>query len=373
MPKGLAIITQATSETSETKVKNRTFRRFVTTIYGKDGAVPVPPEWDVIKQKIEFFAYAHEVCPKTNRPHLQCYGYCKYPMRLTGIVKILQRPENSYNHVEEMQARFDQNEDYCEKSAMLVKLGVEPCQGQRTDLIDVKLLMDSGKRPMEIAEEHPENFAAIMKYERSFNKYFQYKRRKILQNDRTKPEVYIRWGPPGTGKTRWLDDTFGRDGWRFAPDNKGTWFDFCDERDVICFDDVKINEVPSLGHVLQLTQEYPCQAKIHGDFITWKPRVIVFTSNYHPSQWWKLDGLQVSYEAFMRRVTKIDHIVYKEPESHGDQTKENLNETQDVSWEEEEDDVQNSDGSSQKSGPSSDCPYSGDEELESYSCDEQHL
>ena len=96
------IITHATSETSETFVKNRTLRRFCTTIYGKDGEVPTPPEWEKIKQKISYFAYAHEICPETKRPHLQCFGVCKTPMKLPGIVKILSRPENSYNHVEEM-------------------------------------------------------------------------------------------------------------------------------------------------------------------------------------------------------------------------------------------------------------------------------
>jgi len=360
MPKGLAIITQATSETSETKSKNRTFRRFVTTIYGKDGTVPVPPDWDVIKQKIEFFAYAHEVCPDTKRPHLQCYGYCKFPMRLTGIVKILQRPENSHNHVEEMVARFDQNEDYCDKQGILTKLGVEPCQGQRNDLIDVKMLLDKGKRPMEIADEHPENFAAVMKFERSFEKYYQYKRRKTLQDDRSMPEVHIRWGPPGTGKTRWLDDTFGTNGWIRVPDKGTKWFDNCDS-DVVLFDDVKINEIPPLGVILELTDRYPLQVQVKNGFITWKPRVIVFTSNYHPSQWWKIDDKQTSYEAFLRRVTKIDYVVYKEPEDHGDQKKENLDQTQDLSWEEEEDELQESDGSSQASGPASYCSDSGNE------------
>jgi len=40
---GMDIITHATSETSETFRKNRTLRRFCTTIYGKNGEVPTPP------------------------------------------------------------------------------------------------------------------------------------------------------------------------------------------------------------------------------------------------------------------------------------------------------------------------------------------
>jgi hypothetical protein len=39
--------------------------------------------------------------------------------------------------------------------------------------------------------------------------YFQYKRHKRLVDDRTTPEVFVRIGPPGTGKTKWMDDTYG--------------------------------------------------------------------------------------------------------------------------------------------------------------------
>ena len=49
-----------------------------------------------------------------------------------------------------------------------------------------------------------------------------------LRNNRDVPEVYIRVGPPGTGKTRWLDEQYGADKWIEAPDNTGKWFDGCD-------------------------------------------------------------------------------------------------------------------------------------------------
>jgi hypothetical protein len=99
-----------------------------------------------------------------------------------------------------------------------------PAQGTRTDLIAVKRLLDKGKKPMEIADEHEEHFGAVMKFGRSMNDYSDYKRRRLLQNDRTKPEVYIRFGPPGSGKTCWVDDNYGTD-WVRAPDNSGHWFD----------------------------------------------------------------------------------------------------------------------------------------------------
>jgi hypothetical protein len=127
---------------------------------------------------------------------------------------------------------------------------------------------------------------------------------------RTVPEVHIRWGPPGSGKTRWMDDTYGAGNWIRAPDNTGKWFDGCD-CDIILFDDVKVNEVPPIAQVLGLTDRYPVQVPIKGGFITWKPRVIVFTSNYKPREWWPQIA-DVSYKAFKRRVSSCKHIRHPE-------------------------------------------------------------
>jgi hypothetical protein len=176
-------------------------------------------------------------------PHQMCMCASDHPAleKLNGLVL----PENSHNHVEEMRATFDQNEDYCSKVGRLIELGSMPAQGTRNDLINVKKAIDSGKRPMEIADEQEEHFGAVMKYNTNLEKYFQYKRAKRLQDDRTAPDVYVRIGPPGSGKTKWLDDTFGTSGYAIAPDNTGRWFDGCD-RDVILFDDVETGQVPRL-------------------------------------------------------------------------------------------------------------------------------
>jgi hypothetical protein len=78
--------------------------------------------------------------------------------------------------------------------------------------------------------------------------------------------------------------------------------------DVILFDDVKINEIPSITRLIVLTDRYPIELKKHNGFLTWKARVIVLTSNYHPDTWWSHDP-PVSVAAFMRRVTKCEHTV----------------------------------------------------------------
>jgi hypothetical protein len=72
------------------------------------------------------------------------------------------------------------------------------------------------------------------------------------------------------------------------------------------------------------------EAAKKGGFLTWKPRVIVFTSNFPPEQWWNISPTDKSYLAFMRRVTDITEVVYKEPEPHGRQ--EETSDEEELQW-----------------------------------------
>ena len=88
-------------------------------------------------------------------------------------------------------------------------------------------------------------FDVVARVERFSENYSEYKRHKRLENDRSLPEVYIHWGPPGSGKTKWMDDTYGKTVWTRHPDNTTKWNDGCD-CDVILFDDIKVNEITSI-------------------------------------------------------------------------------------------------------------------------------
>ena len=80
------------------------------------------------------------------------------------------------------------------------------------------------------------------------------------------------------------------------------------DNDVILFDDVEINVIPSPSFFKRLTDRYPIQVPIKGGFITWKPRVIVFTSNTHPKEWWPSLS-DYDWDTIERRITKIDVVV----------------------------------------------------------------
>jgi hypothetical protein len=257
----------STSQTSQTKSKNATFQRACFTIYGEKDLLPADLDWSKLSEKLRFLAYGREICPTTKRHHLQCYAYSKTPMRLTQWLQVLGPKKH---HIEAMRESFACNERYCSKEGELQKFGDEPKQGTRTDLVEVKRLLDSGKRPMEIAEEHEEHFASVMRFERSFSKYAEYKRARKCQDDRTVPDVYVRIGPPGSGKTKWLDDTFGTSGYAIAPDNTGRWYDGCDH-DVILFDDVEAGSIPPFSQWKRLCDRYPFKVPVKGGFVDSSP------------------------------------------------------------------------------------------------------
>ncbi len=104
-------------------------------------------------------------------------------------------------YIETMKGDFESNTVYYSKQGKLIEHGKPPRQGERTDLMELKHQLDSGRRPMEIVDEVDGMFGIVAHTERFSENYFEYKRRNQLENDRRLPEVYIRWGPPGTGKT----------------------------------------------------------------------------------------------------------------------------------------------------------------------------
>lgn len=283
----------ATSATSATNEK-APFRKICFTQHDAE-----EPQ---MSDKLTYLAYAKETCPTTGKEHWQGFAYARQAIKLGGWKKLFPGA-----HIEIMRSDFAANAKYCSKEGQLIEHGQRPRQGERTDLTELKVQLDAGKRPLEIARDVDGMFGVVAKHHRFAESYTSYIRRDKLKNDRTLPEVYIRWGPPGSGKTRWMDDTYGTDGWTRVPDKTGRWFNNCD-CDVVLFDDVKANQIPSVTRLLELTDRYPLEVESKFGFITWKPRVIVITSNYDPKEWWPNEP-PVSIEAFMRRITKCEHIV----------------------------------------------------------------
>nr|AJP36392.1 replication-associated protein [Avon-Heathcote Estuary associated circular virus 10] len=263
--------------------------------------------WDDVKSQLRYYAYAEETCPNTGKKHYQGFAYSWKKVRFSAWKKMFPTA-----HIEQMRGNFRENTAYCSKEGNLIEFGEKPNEnGVQGTAIEYKRRLEEGQTTMEIAED--ENlFGQYLHSYRALEKYEQHFRGKKLKVDHNVPEVYIRWGPSGTGKTHGVFKQYGRDKVCIVPDNTGHWFDNCNNSDVMLFDDVEIDAIPPISKFLRLTDRYPMQVPTKGGFIWWKPKVIVFTSNLPWEQWW--NTLNTEHKiAVRRRVTRVTRI-YKDHE-----------------------------------------------------------
>lgn len=259
--------------------------------------------------RVRFIAYGEEVCPETGRTHYQTYVVFYNPVRLHTLVKYFGKG----HHFEVMRGSLQQNHDYCSKEGRFHKLGDEPRQGERHDLIGFKRKLETGLAPVEVAEEEG-HFGAYVKYHAGMEKYAHHVRGKKIRCDRTMPKVYLRIGDTRTGKTKWLDDTFGLDGWARMPNPTSNWWitPTVSYSDTVLIDDVGPGKIPKVEEFLEWTDRYPVEFNSKGGNLWWKPKNIVITSNKPWIEWWpKIEARH--YDAVKSRIFRIDYL-YTQPE-----------------------------------------------------------
>lgn len=262
--------------------------------------------------RLRFIAYGEEVCPDTGTLHYQAYIVGYKPMRMSQLIKWFGTGHN----FDIMRGSLNQNEEYCSKEGSFHKLGDEPKQGERHDLIGFKRKLDQGYSPAEVAEEEG-HFPAYVKYHAGFEKYAHHMRGKKVRTDRSVPKLYIRIGESGSGKTRFLDEHFGVDGWARMPNPTGNWWitPSVSHSDTVLIDDVGPSKVPKVEEFLEWTDRYPIEFNAKGSFLWWKPKNIVITSNCHPREWWpKITPEHLN--AVERRIYRIDLVYKDKPEEH---------------------------------------------------------
>lgn len=271
----------------------KTLRSVTLTIFDE------VPDWETLKSRVKYFAYGNEICPSTGTAHKQGFAYAWKPMRFATWKSLFPGV-----HIEEMRGDFRENTAYCSKESELVEFGEKPNRhGVKSTVLNYKRKLDEGKTVMEVAEEE-EFFPTMLQYRNGLEAYKRHVRAKSI-NEFYKPEVYVRIGPPRTGKTRWVFDKYGfgnvttmypyQGGRLFVPPNVG---------DVVLFDDVEAGSVVPVSIFKQLTDGNPRLYECKGGDVMWRPKVIVFTSNSHPFSWWP-DLSEFDKKAIEERITEI--------------------------------------------------------------------
>lgn len=288
---------------------------FTINNYAANEAEEKPDDQDVLRTLVpadaSYIVWGREVGDE-GTPHLQGYVKTVNPVSLKKLKKL----GFARAHLEPMQGTHRAAIDYCKKDGDWEEFGEQPCQGYRSDLVGFKHRLDHGEQPVQVAESD-EHFATYVKYHAGMDKYAHHLRAKRIRTDRTMPKVYIRVGEAGSGKTRWLDEQFGVDGWARMPNPTGSWFitPTVSDSDTVLIDDVGPSKVPKVEEFLEWTDRYPIEFNSKGSHLWWKPKNIVFTSNCPPSEWWPkiTDAHKAAVE---RRIYRIDLVYKDQPEEH---------------------------------------------------------
>lgn len=272
--------------------------------------------WDVSKinrDDIKYLIVGAERCPETGKEHFQCYVELSKPMRMKAAAAAL----NCVGaHFEPRRGTREQARDYCKKEGRFTETGEwdKGGQGRRNDIAALKEdIKDNKVTELELFEKHEAMFrihSSAMKYR------LLVKNRQAKMVGYNKKEVFVLWGPTGTGKTRAAIEGLFTSGEVIEGDyyivnrantsGTGSWWDGYDGEKTVIFDEF-YGDWMKLAEFLRITDGYPMTVPTKGGHKNLEARVIYFTSNHCPAEWYPsasaLDPER--WAAFNRRLTLV--------------------------------------------------------------------
>lgn len=247
-----------------------------------------------------YHVIGHEV-GDSGTPHLQ--GYVEF-----GSQRTFASLKSSFPrlHMEARKGTPQQAADYCKKEGDYVEQGKLSKPGQRSDLLALHALASNLASDHQMYEELP---STMLRFHRNAAHCRLTYARKL--HAKFKPvEVHIRWGPAGSGKTRYVFENH-EDVYSLSFCKRGTlWFDGMDPSTSTLLIDDFYGEI-EWGMFLKLLDGYPIQLPVKGGF-TWKNYDRVYITSNNPPETWYTEGMPPE---FRRRITSITELKVEDPGS----------------------------------------------------------
>jgi len=240
----------------------------------------------------KYLIVGKEVAPTTDTPHLQ--GYVVFPTRKTlGALKKL----SARAHWEIAKGTSDENYEYCSKGGDFAEVGTRPeTRAQKSADASARqkarwrAVIESA-RAGTCEEEFPGEF---IRYNGVVRRLYNPPLSDI-------PEYSGVWyhGPPGRGKSRTARLDF--PGAYDKLINK--WWDNYEDEVSVLVDDLSMDHGFMGSFLKRWADHYPFRAEYKGGSKMIRPKNIVITSNYTPSEIWTQDSMLV--EAIERRFKLV--------------------------------------------------------------------
>lgn len=258
----------------------------------------------------KYLTTCDEICPTTKRNHQHGYIELNKKKQFNIIFDYLKQYDNGV-HIEICKGKQSDNIKYIRKNGVYREYGESKKQGQRTD---ITTSLYRNKNLKEFIQNEP---ALYVRYRSGIEGYY----RTLVGSDYIpnddKPIVIWLYGDSGTGKSRTIKHyikTKIRDGyrcWRAPLCNKNGWFDGYAGQDLVYIDELRYNTY-DFNDLLQLLDYDTPQVPVKGFFVDFNPKVILITSNQHPSQTYEYINDENKYQ-LVRRIDYIYEITSYNP------------------------------------------------------------
>ncbi len=243
------------------------------------------------KDIIRYICFGKEICPKTNRPHLQGWLQFNFKKRRNEVKKIVGCKKLSLRACKGNE--YD-NDRYCKKDNDFWSAGRFITQGYRTDLESaLKIIRDDGHLT-ELEEVVPN---LILRYSHGLKELIKINQKKKSKKFRN-VNTTLHYGTTNTGKTKKATekpDTFLING------DQLDWFDGYEGESILVIDEYN-NDV-NITKMLKLLDGYQLRLNVKGSFTYARWTEIHITTNLTPDEIHS-NAKPEHIKAFWRRINK---------------------------------------------------------------------
>jgi len=261
----------------EVKVSESKFRGFVFTLnnYTNDDIDRLT------KLVCKYCIWGKETAPETGTPHLQGYVYFASAKTLSAAKKAI----STRCHLESQRGTFDQAIEYCKKAGDWTEIGSKPLNQKEKGESEIarwdkaKEIAISGGDLKTIPSD------IYIRCYGNLKRIAMEHRAESYQLADTEEEHLWYYGPSGTGKSRKAREE--------NPDaylkmcNK--WWDDYNYQDTVIIEDFDMVHKVLCHHIKIWADRYPFPVEVKGGKMDIRPKKIIITSNYHPSEIWETE------------------------------------------------------------------------------------
>lgn len=275
------------ADNSEPQVQNEYTKVSKTWCFTVNNHKEEDVEW-VMKLEVNKITVSSEV-GESGTPHLQGMVTFKRAYRLAALKKL-----HSQAHWET--AKADQDFNYCKKvGSVLIRNEDWRCPGKRTDIEEVRDLLDSGANLLQ-AMKKARTYGSVQFAE----KYLKLIKEPLPAN--TRIEVFWYYGNTGTGKTRRVLEQCKP----YMPVSH-KWWDGYEGQEAVLLDDLRPDWCKP-AELLRLLDPYRYEYKVEikGGVQHLLATKIYITTPWHPVDFWK--DTQEDPKQILRRLKELLHF-----------------------------------------------------------------